>query len=118
VRGLRTPAVQAAELAAATKDLKKDGDAYAGELTEEGAKALLSFRRRGADAADGPTVSGAQGSVKFWVKDGALVKYEFKVKGTRSFNGNDQEIDRTSTVEIKDVDKTKLDVPAEAAKKL
>src|SRR5688572_21680326 len=28
VRGLRPPAVQAAELAAATKDLKKDGDAY------------------------------------------------------------------------------------------
>jgi hypothetical protein len=118
VRAFRAPAVQAAELASATKELKKDGDAYSGELTEEGAKALLSFRRRGADATDGPTVSDAKGSVKFWLKDGALVKYEFKVKGTRSFNGNDMEIDRTTTVEIKEVGTTKLDVPDEAKKKL
>jgi len=118
VRNLRTPAVQAAELASASKDLKKDGDAYSGELTEEGAKVLLSFRRRGADAADAPTVSGAQGSVRFWLKEGALVKYEFKVKGTVSFNGNDRDVDRATTVEIKDVGTTKLDVPDEAKKKL
>jgi hypothetical protein len=118
LRTYPTPAVLAADLAAATKDLKKDGDAFAGELTEEGAKELLAFRRRGANADDGPTVTGAKGSVKFWLKDGALAKYEYKVKGTRNFNGNDIEIDRTITVEIKDVDKTKLEVPDEAKKKL
>jgi hypothetical protein len=117
-RLLRVPAVQAADLVAAAEDLKKDGDAYAGELTEKGAKELLAFRRPRANAGDGPTVSAAKGSVKFWLKDGALVKYEFKVKGTRNFNGNDQEIDRTTTVEIKGVDSTKLDVPDEAKKKL
>ena len=35
-----------------------------------------------------------------------------------SFNGNDREIDRTTTVEIKDVGTTKLTVPDEAKKKL
>jgi hypothetical protein len=35
-----------------------------------------------------------------------------------SFNGNDREIDRTTTVEIKDVGTTKLTVPEEAKKKL
>jgi hypothetical protein len=117
VRNVRTPAVQAAELASSAKELKKDGDAYAGELTEEGAKALLRFRRQAAGA-DGPTISNAQGSVKFWLKDGAIAKYEFKVKGTRSFNGNDMEVDRATTVEIKDVGATKIEVPDEAKKKL
>jgi hypothetical protein len=118
LRTYPTPAVQAAEIAAGTEDLKKDGDTFTGELTEEGAKQLISFRRRGADAGDRPGVRDAKGSVKFWLKDGVVAKYEYKVKGTRSFDGNDREIDRTTTVEIKDVDKTKLDVPDEAKKKL
>ena len=113
-RALKTPAVQAAELAAGTKELKKDGEAYSGDLTEDGAKGFLRFGRGG----DGQTVSNAKGSVKFWVKDGALTKFEFKVKGSVSFNGNDREVDRATTVEIKDVGTTKVTVPEEAKKKL
>ena len=114
LRNLKTPAVQAAELASFAKDLKKDGDTYSSELTEDGAKVFLRFRRGG----DGPTVSNAKGSVKFWLKDGALSKYEYKVKGTISVNGTDRDIDRTTTVEIKDVGTTKVEVPEEAKKKL
>jgi hypothetical protein len=113
IRNFKAPAVQAGEIAASTKELKKDGDVYSSDLTEEGAKALLLFRR-GGDA----TASNAKGSAKFWIKDGALSKYEFKVKGNVNFNGNDMDIDRASTVEIKDVGTTKLDVPEEAKKKL
>jgi hypothetical protein len=114
-RNLKTPAVQVAELAKGTKELKKDGDTYSGELTDEAAKAQLTFgRRAGGDNA----VRDAKGSVKFWLKDGALSKYELKIKGTRSFNGNDVEIDRTTTTEIKDVGTTKVSVPEEAKKKL
>lgn len=111
LRNLKTPAVQAADLAAATKELKKDGDVYSGELTDEGAKAVIRF---------GPTseVNNAKGSVKFWLKDGALVKYEIKAKGTVSFNGNDFPSDRTTTIEIKEVGTTKVTVPEEAKKKL
>jgi len=116
VRNIKTPAVQAADLAAAAKDLKKEGDAYSGDLTEEGAKTLLTFRPRG--GGDGPTVSNAKGSVKFWLKDGELSKYEFKVTGKVSFNGNDRDVDRATTVEIKDVGTTKVNVPEEAKKKL
>lgn len=114
-RNFKAPAALVAELAAATKALKKEGDVYSGELTEDGAKTQLSFGRRGGA---GVTVSNAKGSVKFWLKDGALSKYEIKVKGTRSFDGNDQEVDRTTTVEIKDVGTTKVTVPEEAKKKL
>lgn len=116
-RNLKTPAVQAADLANGVKELKKTEDAYSGELTEDAAKSLLTFGRRGAGGA-GPTVSDAKGSVKFWLKEGALSKYEFKVKGTRNFNGNDMEIDRTTTVEIKDIGTTKVSVPEQAKKKL
>jgi len=113
-RNIKTPAVQAADLAAGAKDLKKDGDIYSGDLTEDVAKAFLRFGRGG----DGPTVSNAKGSVKFWLKDGALAKYEYKLKGTISFDGNDRDVERTTTVEIKDVGSTKVNVPEEAKKKL
>ena len=116
VRNIKTPAVQAADLAAAAKDLKKEGDAYSCDLTEEGAKTLLTFRPRG--GGDGPTVSNAKGSVKFWLKEGELSKYEFKVTGKVSFNGNDRDVDRATTVEVKDVGTTKVEVPEGAKKKL
>jgi hypothetical protein len=115
VRNLKTPAAQAAEIAGTAKELKQEGDVFAGDLTEDGAKALMRFRRGGGD---GPTISNAKGSVKFWVKDGVLSKYEFKVTGKMDFNGNDIDVDRTTTVEIKDVGTTKLEVPEGAKKKL
>jgi hypothetical protein len=111
----KTPAAEAGELAGKVKELKKEGDAYVGQLTEEGAKSLMTMGRGGANA---PEVSGAKGSVKFWIKDGVLAKYEYKVQGTVTWNNNDREIDRTTTVEIKDVGSVKLDVPEEVKKKM
>ena len=115
-RNFKAPAAQAAELVGFTKELKKEGDAFAGDLTEDGTKQLLSFRR-GAGAEE-PTVANPKGNAKFWVKDGVLSKYEFHVEGTVTFNGNDREVNRTTTVEIKDVGTTKVQVPEEAKKKL
>lgn len=117
LRNFKAPAAQASEMVADVKDLKKDGDAYAGDLTEAGAKALLTFRPRGGGG-EGPTVSDAKGTAKFWLKDGVLAKYEFKVTGKVSFNGNDRDVDRTTTTEIKDIGSTKVEVPAEAKQKL
>ena len=117
LQNFKAPAAQAEELASKATGLKKDGDAYAGELPADVVKGLMAFGgRRG--GGDGPEVSGAKGNVKFWVKDGVLSKYQYNVKGTMSFNGNDREIDRTTTVEIKDVGTTKVTVPDDAKKKL
>jgi hypothetical protein len=113
----QTPPKQADDLVSKAKDIKKADDAYIGELTESGAKDLLSFRR-GRNGGDGPTVTNPKGSVKFWVKDGLLTKYEFHLQGSVSFNGNDFDVDRTTTVEIKDVGSTKVTVPDAAAKKM
>lgn len=115
VRNFKAPAAQAAEIAGTTKELKKEGELYSSDLTEEGAKTLMRFRRGGAD---GPAISNAKGSAKFWIKEGVLTKYEFKVTGKMDFNGNEFDVDRTTTVEIKDVDKTKVEVPEGAKKKL
>jgi hypothetical protein len=117
VQNYKVPAVEAASLADDAKELKSDTNSISGDLTEAGAKELLTFRRRG-NGGDGPTVTNPKGSVKFWIADGKLVKYQYHVQGTVSFNGNDRDVDRTTTVAIKDVNTTKIDVAADAKKLL
>ena len=121
VRNLQSPAQQATNIIAGVKELKKDGDAFVGDLTEDGAKRLMQFRGGRGGAAgggEGPTISDAKGSAKFWIKDGVLSKFEFKVSGKMEFNGNQMDQDRTTTVEIKDVGTTKVEVPEAAKSKL
>jgi len=97
------------------KDLKKTDSGFSGELTEDGAKEYLSMGGRG--GGDAPSIEGAKGNATFWVKDGALTKFSFQVQGKVSFNGNDRDVDRTTTIEIKDVGTTKVEVPEAALKK-
>jgi hypothetical protein len=115
LQNFKTPAMEAAELADKARDLAKADDAIAGDLTEDGAKSFLRF---GPAGGGGPEISDAKGSVKFWLKDGRLVKYEFHVQGSIDFNGNTREVNRTTTVELKDVGKTTVEVPEDAKKKL
>jgi hypothetical protein len=110
VRNIRPAAGEATNLVGFAKEIKKDGDTYSSDLTEDGVKQLLTFRRDGA-------VTNPKGSVKFWLKDGKLTKYELKLKGTVDFGGNTFDNDRTSTTEIKDIGTTKVEVPEDAKKK-
>jgi len=118
----KAPATQAEELLGQVAELKKDGDVYTGALTEEAAKGLVTFggggRRGGAAGgnADRPQPTGVKATAKFWIKDGVLAKYETVTAGTISFNGNDRDLGRTTTVEIKDAGSTKIEVPEEAKK--
>jgi len=117
LQNYKTPAAELEDLLGKVGELKLSGDAYTGELTEDGAKSLLTFGRR-PGGGEGPAVSGAKGSVQIWLKDGLPVKYAVHVLGTVSFNNNDMSVDRTTTTEIKDVGQTKVEVPAEAKQKL
>ena len=119
----RAPAVQAQEIAGRVKELKQEGDAYSAELTEEGAKSLMTMgrgRRPGAGGGQGqgPQIADAKGTAKFWTKDGALSKMQYTVQGKMTVNGEDREINRTTTVDIKDVGSAKVEVPADAKSKL
>ena len=122
----KAPAAEAEALAGGVKELKKDGDAISGELSEEAVKARLTFgggRRGGNGGGDNnnapPAPTNTKGSVKFWIKDGVLAKYEVTVSGTfQGRDGQSRDISRTSTTEIKDAGSTKLEIPAEAQAKL
>ena len=113
VQNFKAPAQQAMDLAGNTQSLQQSGNSYTGPLTEDGAKNLLSFRR-GSNA----TVSNPSGTATFWVDGGQLTKFEYSVKGTITFNGNERPVDRTVTVAISDVGTTKIEVPADAKKLL
>ena len=117
MKAFKAPAAEAADLVDKSQSLKSAEGVISGDLTEAGAKSFLTFggRRQNADA---PGPKDAKGSVKFWVKDGELTKYEYNVQG-KIVGRDDTEIpiNRTTTVEIKDVGKTKLTLPDEAKKK-
>lgn len=119
LKTFKAPAEEAGDLADKAKALKKDGDAITGDLSEDAVKDLLSFGgRRNADS-NRPGPRDAKGSVKFWLKDGALSKYEYTVQGKLTGReGQDFNINRTTTVEIKNVGKTKLSLPEEGKKKI
>ncbi|HVR86550.1 MAG TPA: hypothetical protein VMU54_19660 [Planctomycetota bacterium] len=117
LQNFKAPAIEADELVDKVGELKDEGDGvFSGALTEEGAKALMTFGGR--PGGNGPQVSDPKGTAKFWVKDGTLAKYEINTQGKITFNNNDREINRTTTVEFKDTGSTKIDVPDEAKKLL
>lgn len=116
----KAPHAEAADLAKTVKELKKgDDNVYSGEITPAGLKELVGrgFGRRGGGG-EGPDLSNIKGTAKFWVKDGVLSKYSTRVEGQMKFGERDVEIDRTTTVEIKEVGSTKVSVPEDAKSKL
>jgi hypothetical protein len=123
----KLPAESATDLASKASDLASADGAITGTLSEDAAKALMTFGGRGGrrggggggagGGGNGPQISNAKATVKFWVKDGVLAKYETHITGTMSRGGNDIDIDRTTTVEIADVGSTKVEVPDGAKKK-
>jgi hypothetical protein len=92
--------------------------AISGGLPEDAVKAMLQGGGGGRRGGTPPEISNAKGTVKIWIKDGVLSKYESHITGTVSRNGNDTDVDRTTSVEISNVGSTKIDVPEAAAKKL
>jgi hypothetical protein len=123
-RFVRTPVSMVEDLLKDVQEIKQTGDAYAADLTEEGAKNQAQPFGRGRRNGGGggftpPPVTDAKGSVRFWIKDGKLSRYEIKVQGkTTNRDGDPVDIDRTTTIEIKDVGTTKINVPDDILKKI
>lgn len=117
LREFKTPAREAADLLLKAKELRKAGEnSYEGGLPESAVKELLALQRRA--GATPVEISDPKGSVKFRVKDGLLEKYEFNLQGKVMRDQQTVEINRTTTVEIKNVGTTRVRVPDEAVKKL
>lgn len=121
--GGQNPGDELVALVDAAKDLKSADGAISGALTDEAVTQRLSFGGRGGRGGGGgggqapAAPTNASGSVKFWLKDGMVAKYELHVKGTVQGRNGAQEVDRTTTTEIKDVGTTKVEVPEGAKKK-
>ena len=120
------PVDDAGELLKDCKEVKtSEGGLFTAELTEQAAKDNASFfgRRRGVQGGGGggftpPEPKDAKGSVKFWVKDGVLVKYELKTSAKITFQEQDRDIDRTTTTELSNIGSPKVEVAEEVKKKL
>ena len=118
LQNFKAPAAEVEALAGRVKELTKADDVYSGDFTEDGAKKTV-FPGNRAGGGNGPEITDASGSIKFWIKDGAVIKYEYTVKAKIAFGGNDpRDMERKTTIEIKDVGTTKVEVPEEAKKKL
>jgi hypothetical protein len=116
LQNYKAPAAEIEDLVTKVKELKKTDDAVGGDLTDEGVKQYLLMRGRA--GGQGPEVKDGKGSVKIWIKNGELSKYELKVQGKMTFNDQEMDINRTTTTEIKDVGTTKVEIPEEAKSKL
>lgn len=93
-------------------------DKIVGTLKPEDAAELLTFGRGGRGGAAGPSAKNAAAELTFWLKDGAVAKYVVHARGTIATpNGDDRDIDVTTTTEIKDVGHAKVVVPEGAQKK-
>jgi len=112
----KAPVAEAEELLGKIEDLKKAEGVYSGELSDSAVKEFISRgRRRGGNDAEE-----VKGWAKFWIKDGVLSKYQYNVQGKLTVGQDKREvsINRTMTVDIKEVGSTTLKVPAAAKKKL
>ena len=111
----KTPADQAATYADKIDTFQKTDDGYSADLTPDMVKMLATFgRRRGGNGGAAPEITDPKGSLKVWIKDGAISKMVLTIQGSVSFNGNDVQIDRTTTTEYTDVGSTKVAIPDEA----
>ncbi len=115
---LRTPlpADDLAKMVERAKELKAMDGCICGDLTDAGAKELLSFRGR--PGGNAPEPKNAKGSIKYWLKEGTIAKMEVKVSGTVTMQNEDRDVSRTTTYEFKDIGSTKVEVPADAKAKI
>ena len=106
-----------AALAARVTKVEKVLDAYEGDLTEDGLHGMISNGSRRGDNLP-PGLTSPHGNVKFWIKDGVLTKFQYRLAGSMTFNATEVKIDRETTVEIHDIGTAKVEVPEEVQRKL
>jgi hypothetical protein len=114
------PAAQALNLIEKALELHQAEDgSIAGTLSADDAKALIQRRIvRGGGGGGAVAVREPAGELKFWASDGVLRKFQFHLTGKLDVAGQQRDIDRTTTIEIKDVGTTKIEVPDEAKAKM
>jgi len=118
LRSYKAPGVESAALSGKVKDVKEAEGVLSGDLREDAAKELLQFGARRREGQEPPKIENPKGSVKFWIQNGGLTKYEINLQGKVTAGERENDVNRTTTIEIKDVGATKVELPAEAKERM
>ena len=118
LRSYKTPGIESAALGGKVKDVKEAEGVGFGDLKEDAAKEFLGVGARRREGQEPPKIADPKGSVKFWIQEGALTKYEINIQGKVTAGEQEMEVNRTTTIEIKDAGTTKLEFPDEAKPKM
>jgi len=114
---LSRPHEEVAIIVAGATDLKVEGEVIRGTLSPTAAALLLVHPGQ-----KNLTPLHASGTVRLWIKDGALQKYETRLEGRLAVEGGwgrrEVEVQQTATTTLSAVGTTKVEVPPEAQKKL
>ncbi|HAM70269.1 MAG TPA: hypothetical protein DCM86_01325 [Verrucomicrobiales bacterium] len=113
----RTPAEDARVLMASMVKVEKVVDAIEGDLTSTATHDLIANGSRRGDNLP-PGLTDPHASVKFWIKEGSVERFQYHISGSMTFGATEVKLDRLTTVEIKDVGTTKLEVPDEVKRLL
>ena len=115
----QVPALEAAALLAKTKNVEVYQDGfYLSNLSDEGVTAYIEQATKvGKKPAD---LMEPKVAVKFWVRDGELVKYQtvFEYKKVKGKDKTLVATKETNTVEIKEIGSAKVELPEDVRKKL
>jgi hypothetical protein len=116
VRGVLPPATELGLILKNSDKMKKDGELLSGDLTPGLASSLLDHGGKHPNKIKRRDARG-MGTVKIWTKEGTVTKYEIKLHGKVDLDGRETEVDRTRTIEITDVGKAPVPLPASVRKK-
>jgi hypothetical protein len=104
-------------IVAGASEMKVEGEAVSGVLSETAAKLLLVH-----DGQKERTPLRAAGTFRLWVREGALVKYETRLQGVIAVEERgvrrEVAVNQTALTALTDVGTAKVEVPAEVRKKL
>jgi hypothetical protein len=118
LRSYKAPGTDVKSLPEKVKEIKETEGTLSGELKEDAAKELLENTTPRREGQEAPKVANPKGTVKFWIQNDALTKYEVNIQGKVTTGDRESDVNRTTIIEIKDAGTTKLELPAEAKPKM
>ena len=118
LRSQKAPSMECGSLGGKLQKAKEEKGIISGDLKGDVVKQYLEFYIPPYAGQAVPKITDPRGSAKFWIETGMLTKYEISLQCQVTRGDQESEYHRTTTVEIKDVGTTKLEVPEGAKQKL
>ena len=109
-----SPALIASQIVSGLDDLKADGNMFTAQLSGREVNSLMRpLYSLNAIRSQGGNDPGAKATIKFWVADGMLTKYQVHITGSAN-----NSVDLNVTVDFREIGTTTVSIPEQAKKKL